>query len=302
MPKIAYISKNFRPATLQQIEVANQIIAEYKTQGFDLTLRQLYYQMVARGYIENNERSYKNFGSAIDDGRLAGLIDWDAIVDRTRNLRAVSHWTTPADIIDSAAYSYRIDKWATQPWYVECWVEKEALVGVIQRISTRLDIPYFACRGYVSQSEMWAAARRHLRARDRGKKSLILHLGDHDPSGIDMTRDIIDRLDLFGASVTIKRLALNWDQVEEYNPPPNPAKLTDSRANGYIDRFGMESWELDALTPTVLSDLIQSAVLEVRNESAWERAVHQETRERNHLGEVKDRWEEVVEFLGGDNS
>lgn len=302
MPKMAYIDKKFRPATLDLIEKANVVIAEYKQMGFDLTLRQLYYQFVSKGYIENNERSYKNFGSAIDDGRLAGLIDWDAIVDRTRNLKAVSHWATPADIIDSAAYSYRIDKWATQPWYVECWVEKEALVGVIQRISTRLDIPYFACRGYVSQSEMWAAARRHLRARDNGKKSLILHLGDHDPSGIDMTRDIMDRLALFGASVTVERLALNWDQVEEYNPPPNPAKLTDSRANGYIDRFGLESWELDALTPTVLSDLIEKAVLAVRNESAWERAVSRETRERNHLGEVKDRWEEVVEFLGGDVS
>lgn len=302
MPKMAYIDKKFRPATLDLIEKANVVIAEYKQMGFDLTLRQLYYQFVSKGYIENNERSYKNFGSVVDDGRLTGMIDWDAIIDRTRNLRAVSHWTTPADIIDSAAYSYRIDKWATQPWYVECWVEKEALVGVIQRISTRLDIPYFACRGYVSQSEMWAAARRHLRARDRGKKCLILHLGDHDPSGIDMTRDIMDRFALFGASVTVERLALNWDQVEEYSPPPNPAKLTDSRANGYIDRFGMESWELDALTPTVLSDLIERAVLAVRNEPAWERAMHQETRERNHLGEVKDRWEEVVEFLGGDSS
>lgn len=302
MPKIAYISKKFRPATLDLIEKAEVVIAEYKALGYDLTLRQLYYQFVSRAFIPNHERSYKNFGSVIDDARLTGMIDWDSITDRTRNLKAVSHWGTPSEIIDSAAYSYRIDKWATQPWYVECFVEKEALVGVIQRISNRLDIPYFACRGYVSQSEMWGAARRHLRARDRGKQCLILHLGDHDPSGIDMTRDIMDRLALFGASVTVERLALNWDQVEEYNPPPNPAKLTDSRAEGYIDRFGLESWELDALTPTVISDLIENAVLAVRNESAWERAVSRETRERKYLGEVKDRWEEVVEFLGGDIS
>ena len=108
MPKMAYIDKKFRPATLDLIEKANVVIAEYKQMGFDLTLRQLYYQFVSKGYIENNERSYKNFGSAIDDGRLTGMIDWEAIVDRTRNLQAVSHWSEPADIIESAAYSYRI--------------------------------------------------------------------------------------------------------------------------------------------------------------------------------------------------
>ena len=297
MPKIAYIEKRFRPATLELIKVANQIIAEYSAQGFDLTLRQLYYQLVARGYIENNERSYKNTGSAIDDARLAGLIDWNAIVDRTRNLRMQSHWSTPQDIINSAAYSYRIDKWAEQPYYVECFVEKEALVGVVQRIATTLDIPYFACRGYVSQSEMWAAARRHLAKNRAGKQSLILHLGDHDPSGIDMTRDIIDRLTLFGATVEVKRLALNWDQVEQYSPPPNPAKLTDSRANGYIDRFGLESWELDALTPNVLSTLIEEATLDVRDETLWNEAVDREDTERNHLDNVSERWDEIVEFL-----
>lgn len=297
--KIAYKDKKFRAERLELIRIANGIIAQYRAQGFDLTLRQLYYQLVARGIIENTERSYKNTGTAIDDARMAGLMDWEAIVDRTRNLRSVSHWDTPADIISSAAYSYRLDKWQNQEYYVEVWVEKEALAGVIERIATTLDLPWFACRGYVSQSEMWAASQRFLRVQSEGRRSVILHLGDHDPSGIDMTRDIIDRMDIFGADIEVKRLALNMDQIEQYNPPPNPAKLTDSRANGYIDRFGDESWELDALTPTVISDLIEDAVLDLRDDDAWSDMVEKEKAERADLSRAAKRWSEVATFLNG---
>jgi hypothetical protein len=297
--KIAYIDKKFRAKRLELIKTANGIISEYRAQGFDLTLRQLYYQLVARGVIENTERSYKNTGEAIDDARMVGMMDWEAIVDRTRNLRSVSHWSTPADIISSAAYSYRLDKWQQQEYYVEVWVEKEALAGVIERIATTLDLPWFACRGYVSQSEMWAASQRFLRIQSDGRRPVILHLGDHDPSGIDMTRDIIDRMEIFGADIEVKRLALNMDQVEQYNPPPNPAKITDSRAEGYISRFGDESWELDALTPTVLSALIEDAVLDLRDDYEWSVMVAKEKAERADLTKAAKRWDEVATFLNG---
>ena len=277
MPKIAYIDKKFRAASMATIETANAIIAEYVAQGYDLTLRQLYYQMVARGYIENSERSYKNFGNVIDDGRLAGLIDWEHIVDRTRNLRSNGHFDAPSDIMDAAAKSYQIDKWERQPNRVEVWVEKDALVGVIAVICRRLDVPYFACRGYTSQSEMWAGARRLLRWRDAGQTPIILHLGDHDPSGIDMTRDIIDRLSLFtGTSVRVDRLALNYDQIEQYNPPPNFAKESDSRYAEYQELYGDDSWELDALEPSVLAELITEAVKGYRDEDLYARRVAEE--------------------------
>ena len=166
------------------------------------------------------------------DGRLAGLIDWNRIVDRTRNLEGNSHWGNPGEIMRSAAHSFRLDKWANQPYRVECWIEKDALRGVIAGVCNELDIPHFSCRGYTSISEMWVAARRLQHWIARGQTPVILHLGDHDPSGVDMTRDIFDRLQTFMGGAEVKRLALNWDQVEMYNPPPNPAKLTDSRANG----------------------------------------------------------------------
>lgn len=297
MPKICYTPKNFRAATLALIATANAIIEEYVAQGFDLTLRQLYYQMVARGHIENSERSYKNFGNVVDDGRLAGLIDWDHIVDRTRNLRGNSHWEDPAEIIEGAAAGFKIDKWEKQPFRVEVWIEKDALVGVVERVCRRVDVPFFACRGYTSQSEMWAGARRLQAWRKRGQTPVILHLGDHDPSGIDMTRDIVDRLELFAGGMTVERLALNWDQVERFNPPPNPAKLTDSRADAYVARFGLSSWELDALDPTTIADVIETAVEQFRDPGRWAEAVEEEEEGLRLLRRVADQWGDVVGFL-----
>jgi len=298
MPKIAYIEKKFSPARLAEIAQANVILDEYQTQGFDLTLRQLYYQFVSRGLIENNLQSYKRLGDVISEGRLAGLIDWTRIVDRTRNLVNNSHWTNPGEIMKSAAASFRLDKWANQPYRVECWIEKDALRGVIDRVCSQLDIPHFSCRGYTSISEMWVAARRLQYWIDRGQTPVILHLGDHDPSGVDMTRDIFDRLKMFMGGTEVKRLALNWDQINLYNPPPNPAKLTDSRAQGYIAKHGDDSWELDALEPSVIAELIRNAVEDVRDEDLYQEMWEEERRHRELLETVSKRWADVANVLG----
>lgn len=260
MPKIAYKDVKFRSDSLALIDTANSIISEYDADGYDLTLRQLYYQLVARGYIENTMNSYKRVGNIINDARLSGLIDWYSVTDRTRNLRRNSHWDSPGEIIRSAVSQYAIDLREDQPNYIEVWVEKEALVEVVAKACIDLDVPYFACRGYVSQSEMWAAARRFKQRAGEGKEPHIIHLGDHDPSGIDMTRDISERMELFEAYTEVHRIALNLDQINTYNPPPNPAKITDSRCSGYMKVYGDESWELDALNPKAIKDLIQSEI------------------------------------------
>lgn len=173
MPKIQYKEINFRGKSLELINLVNQVINEYKNQGYELTLRQTYYQLVARGYIPNNERSYKNIGNLINDGRLAGLIDWHSIVDRTRNLRGNGHWDKPEDVIASARYSYLLNKWDGQPNYVEVWVEKDALVDIVGQACIPLDTPYFSCRGYTSQSEMWSAAQRFIDQSYRDKDNEI---------------------------------------------------------------------------------------------------------------------------------
>jgi hypothetical protein len=296
MPKIQYKEIKFQQKSLDLIELVNQVVEEYAAQGYELTLRQAYYQLVARGYIPNNERSYKNIGSLINDGRLAGLIDWHSITDRTRNLRSNSHWNNPADVIASARYSYLLDKWEGQPNYVEVWVEKDALVDIVGQSCKPLDTPYFSCRGYTSQSEMWSAAQRFIRQDDRENR-IIIHLGDHDPSGIDMTRDIQERLELFGANVYVKRVALTMNQIDTYNPPPNPAKLSDSRCGKYIDLYGDESWELDALEPKVITDLITSEVTAYRDDVIYQAVCDLENRGKDELRMIERNYDRAVAFL-----
>lgn len=295
--KICYREINFRPSSLQLIQQVNAIIHEYQEMGYSLTLRQVYYQLVARDVIPNNERSYKNLGSLISDGRMSGLIDWEAIEDRTRNLKKNSHWSSPGSIIYSAARSFAYDKWEDQDNYVEVWVEKDALVGIVGQVCDELDIPYFSCRGYVSQSEMWTAAQR-LEDMAGNKNIHILHLGDHDPSGKDMSRDICDRLELFGVSVEFDRIALNYDQIEEYGPPPNPTKLSDSRATGYIAEYGYECWELDALRPDVIDALIRDKVTDLCDLDLLQAARDREERSRETLNTVARNWSKIESEYG----
>jgi hypothetical protein len=297
MPFIAYREKKIRGAGLAIIVQANKILDEYASQGFDLTLRQLYYQFVARGLIENTVRSYKRLGGIIDDGRMCGLIDWERIEDRTRSLKGKPHFDDVPQVLKSAIWSYHLNRWSNQDHYVEVWCEKEALIGIFERAATQWDCPYFACRGYVSQSEMWRASGRMIEHRDQGQVPVILHFGDHDPSGIDMTRDIQDRLLTFGVDVTVRRLALNMDQVTKYNPPPNPAKDTDARFQGYMDRYGDESWELDALDPKVLMALVARAVEDYRDPRRWREVMEREQNDLSTLQVLKDRWPEVWSYI-----
>lgn len=291
MPLIRYQDKNFHKRSLQIITVANKIIAEYTEQGYTLTLRQLYYQFVARGFIENSIKSYNNLGNVISDGRLAGLIDWEAIEDRTRNLSALSTWGSPAEILEQDSLVFKYDFWEKQPVYIEVWVEKEALVGVIERSAYKWRCPYFACRGYTSQSEAWRGGQRFI---SKGKPVKVIHLGDHDPSGIDMTRDNDERLNMFaeGSDVEIIRVALNMNQVTQYNPPPNPAKITDTRFADYQRKFGDESWELDALDPKVIDALISDEITQYIDFDLWEEDKEREKKAKAKLAKLAANWKD----------
>lgn len=299
MPKICYQEMKFRAATLRTIEHAEEIINDYARQGLSLTLRQLYYQFVSRDLIPNNMREYKKLGDVISNARSAGLIDWNAIVDRTRGTRGTQFWSNPAQIISAATNGYVTNRWADQDYHVEVWVEKEALVDVIGRAANRWDLTYFACKGYASESSMWLASQRMIRKERQGKGTIILHLGDHDPSGIDMTRDIQDRLNGFGAGTLVERLALTMDQVDTYQPPPNPAKMTDSRAEGYVAAYGDESWELDALEPSLLNSVILDAVDPYLDRDRWDAATEVLEEERESLRKIERNWSAVVEYVDG---
>ena len=258
--KRAYQNIRIGKNGLQLIEHVNQIIDEYRAAGYTMTLRQVYYQLVAKAIIENTERSYKNVGNLINNGRLAGYIDWSAIEDRTRDLRKQPAWESPAQILEVAAQQYQRNLWETQEHYLEVWVEKDALIAVVESAASRWNVPCFSCRGYTSQTAMHDAAMRFIGKAEQGKNCVLVYLGDHDPSGLDMTRDIYERLAGFGATVAVNRIALNRDQIDLYKPPVNPAKITDSRAKAYIAEHGEHSWELDALPPQIIDGLITGAI------------------------------------------
>lgn len=282
-----YRDKKFSKDHLNIIKAANHVIEEYERQGFSLTLRQIYYQFVARGWLPNKQSEYDRLGNIISEGRMAGLVSWTAIEDRNRNLMGTRTYDSPSKAVEGISKSYRIDKWKDQPWRPEVWVEKAALEGVVGSMCSELQVDFFACRGYNSQSEQWRAGQRFAGYIQKGQRPIVFHLGDHDPSGLDMTRDNRDRLSLFaGYPISVQRLALNMPQIEQYNPPPNPAKNTDSRFAEYQVQFGDSSWELDALDPKVIHRLIKDAVLQIRDEAKWDAAVERETRHRMLLEET----------------
>lgn len=312
VPLIKYRDVRFSEERRTIIGQAIDLVNQYRLQGYNLTLRQLYYQFVSRDLFPkswadagtgstNNERSYKKLGDIINDARMAGLVDWTAIEDRTRNVDGNSHWETPADIIDACAQSFAIDKWTDQPYRIEVWVEKDALEGIAAKAARRLDVQYFSCRGYASATSLWDAGQRFKVYAQAGQTPVILHLGDHDPSGIDMSRDIETRvstfMDGYGHKLEFKRIALNFDQVETYNPPPNPAKVTDARFRGYQDLHGDECWELDALEPSVLDALIEENVLAYRNDNRFKAKVAEENVHRKRLRTTATYWEELQDTL-----
>ncbi len=294
--KQAYEFKKLSAAKLDIIEQADAIITDFKARGYTLSLRQLYYQFVARAIIPNTERSYKNLGSAVSDGRENGLIDWLGIEDRGR---AVVPWLiqeNEQEIFNGVEYGLSLDRWQRQGTYVEVWVEKDALSSVVENACRQYAVPFLACKGYLSASEAWRAGQRF--ARKRGRRAVMIHLGDHDPSGIDMTRDNDDRLRRYaGTQVEVRRIALNRDQIDQYNPPPNPAKLSDSRASEYVATHGYQSWELDALSPEVTQDLISSEIESLIDFSIWEDTMREQRQRRDKLARIYENWGEVDALL-----
>jgi hypothetical protein len=294
-------SHKFNPEAMTLVRQCVQIVTNFQSRGFRMTLRQLYYQLVKDNIIPNQEKQYKRLSALLSDARLMGFIDWSAIEDRIRVPRMPSEFENLDELVDAALATYRLPRWKDQPHYVELWVEKDALAGILQPLAREYHVPMMVNRGYSSQTAMYDAGKRFLTGvygdvklpymtlaefmkgtevgdknagssflketfmlnRDKlpkpKKDAILFYLGDHDPSGEDMVRDIQERLEMYGVPLDVRKLALTMDQVEEYDPPPNPAKMSDPRAAEYVDKHGDTSWEVDALGPDVLDQLIRDA-------------------------------------------
>src|SRR5262245_18572311 len=292
---------DWRPqsGTLALIEQANEIIDEYEAQGFVLTARQLFYQFVARDWLPNTHGDYKRLYRIVGDARDAGLIDWDAIEDRTREVVTHTSWASPDEIIGSCADDYQEDLWAGQEYRPEVWIEKDALLGVIEGVCTEYRVPYFATRGNASATLLYEAGKRFARYLDQGLIPVVLHLADHDPKGVDMTRDLEERLARYARQeIEVRRIALTRAQVRRYRLPPNFTKEKDKLTPKYRAQFGTdECWELDALSPTVIADLIRSEIEGLIEAKAWKRAQAGEKRGIKLITRVSENWSEVTTML-----
>jgi hypothetical protein len=282
-----------RPELLAE---ATTIAEEYRDDGYDLTLRQLYYQLVSEALIPNSDKSYKRVGCVLGDARLAGNFEMDLIVDRGRTAGPSKHHECKLHVKDALTeagsylkavphWSIAVDRWFGQPKHVSVWVEKEALSGVFQKPCKDLGVGFFACKGYPSHSSLWEWLQSLQEAYttawndieddagdtiDVGEpyEAVVLYFGDHDPDGWQIPRSAEKTLNTFiqvhnldVPLVRFERVALNMDQIRRYNPPPYPAKPTSSRFKGYIREHRIsDAWELDALKPRVLDALIRASV------------------------------------------
>jgi hypothetical protein len=277
-------------ANVDQLLVINSIIDEYAADGYTLTLRQLYYQLVSRDIIKNNVREYAKLSGLLVKGRMAGVVDWEAIEDRIR--RPYIPWSTESvpDAIDTIIDQYRLDRQKGQDSYIELWVEKDALSGVLRRVTQHYHINLMVNRGYSSCTAMHDAYKRIEEAEDDGKEATILYLGDHDPSGLDMVRDIGTRLREFGVSPDVVAIGLTSVQIKKYNPPPNPAKITDPRAGEYIAEHGPVSWEVDALNPKILNALVTKNIESRIDMDLFQEQIDQEETDKEALRKVAKKF------------
>jgi len=308
MTKTAYEDRRFAAKTRRVIEQANEIMDEY---GGSLTLRQLHYQFVARDLYENTQRNYKKLGDIIRNGRMAGLVDWDSIEDRTRGLYGKTTYGSPSEPISRLEYQYAEDLWRTQEVRLEVWIEKNALTGVISPATSRNRIDYFPTIGYPSISALKEAATRLNNYNNPPswkadgtvpQKVVILYLSDHDPEGMQMPEKVEETLATMGVeNFEVKRIGLTLDQVREFNPPPSFAKETSARYTEYVQRYGTDqAWELDALQPAVIQALIQEQADHYRDDDLWEVAQENEQTSRARIAQISNNYDGIVEWLDED--
>lgn len=292
-------NKYLHGTSLATIQKANAIIADYQAQGYVLSLRQLYYRMVTKNLITNTHNSYKHLGKVLSRARTMGLVDWDALEDRVRGVRGFGNEFSPENYMAEIHADYKEWIWSDQDAYVLFMYEKDALSGVMERVCGKWRVPIFACRGYNSTTETFELGKRLSYYRSIGKEIHVFHLGDHDPSGQDMTRDNEYRIGVYmrDPDFKLKRIALNMDQIRKYNPPPQPNKKSDSREFSYSLVHGEHSWEVDALEPATLSEIVDAAVEPLCDMEKFDAAIERENAAKARIETIGKYFERAEELL-----
>lgn len=287
------------------------IVEDYQQQGLMQTLRGYYYDLV--GFIPNSMEIYKRIGALITDLRYSGEIDWNAMEDRNRMVQIPSEWENVNSIIESAIYNYRLPRWSDQDIYLELFSEKDTMYPRLNPLTRKYHIPFNINRGYASSSVIYNLSKRLVEKIEEGKSIVLLYVGDHDPSGLDMIHDIRQRVTEFITGMSgyaydkmsevrqeqileeldidfqIIPVALTLDQVKKYKLPPNPAKLSDSRAEKYIKKYGKISWELDALKPQIMNKIVEEEILkhiDLDKYDAWIKKEKEQKKALEEFGET----------------
>lgn len=273
-----------------------ELAIEYQKMDIKLTNRQMYYQLVATDFIPNATEVYKRVSKFITDARYGGHLDWKIFEDRGRQTKPPSEWENIGALIDTSLKAYRLPRWDEQNCYVEVLCEKQALESVLKPVTKKWHVQFGYNKGYTSAASMYDLYQRVLRGIFDEKEVIILYFGDHDPSGIDMVRDIETRVTEFLVNgelsldpafvsdvFSVEALALTMEQVLELNPPPNPAKISDPRAKEYIKKHGNTSWELDAIDPMLLQEIAEEGILEYLDQSKYDSIVKREKEEAKAL-------------------
>lgn len=264
----------------KRIEYIKKVLRDFHP----MTVRQVYYRLVAAQIIDNNRSSYKAVSNLLVDLRLDGTIQWDYVEDRLRRPRRVGMWQDMKSFMRTVRNAYWRDIWADQPYKVEVWLEKDALSGIVGDVCDEFRCTLNVGRGYDGWSSIHNAALRH----GNGDDSIILYLGDHDPSGQDMSRSLEERLNELGCYPKIIRIGLNQEDIEEYNLPPDLTKTTDSRRAKFVAEYGDEAVELDALPPTVLQERVRQNIDQWIDHTLFEAQKAIEKREEAYINQLVD--------------
>jgi hypothetical protein len=257
------------------VENALEVFEQYDTA---ITLRQLYYRLVSRLLIPNTVNSYKRLSRIMVKAREQEDVPVNCLEDRSRRVlgrgdtgydSAEEYLKQKLSSLQDSWKGFSMPMWEDQPVYILISLEKDALSRLVSRVANKYSIRTFPTRGYPSFSYVQTMAN-YMQTRLSGKSIIVLYFGDFDPSGVDIERDLEDRLYRYGAKdFKVKRIALKLDQIKEYNLPPMPVKLSDARAESFMAKHGDQSVELDALDPNLLQDTVEKAIRDNINTRRW---------------------------------
>jgi hypothetical protein len=277
--------ENLRKDSLALIERVQNVIEGY---DFPLTLRQIYYQLVARQVIPNLQKYYAKLSRVCVTGRDLGLLPEDSFADRLRELQKPTSWSDLQDYSKTVKSAYRRDKWSDQDKYLEIWTEKDALRGVISPITAKWDIGLLVVRGQVSRTAIYKAYQRYSVEQDEEKKCYLFYFGDFDPSGLSIFESLKERISNFEdgylSEVNFQRLALTQEQINKYSLPQDPAKTSDPNYRRFTAEYGDNVVELDSLPPDVLRGLVEGCIKDNLDMGRFEHVLKTEEEEKEELG------------------